>query len=83
MGQDDKAEYRFKKPLRTILMVVILTCICGVGVFANLQIMTPEEQSPFFSIGSFSRLGVFFLAMLCLVLLVARPLLKFVLAERK
>ena len=83
MSQDDKAEYRFKEPMRTILMVVILVFICGIGVFANLQIMTPEEQSPFFSLGSFTRLGVFFLAILCLFLLAARPLLKFVLAKRK
>ncbi|WP_065188864.1 hypothetical protein [Shewanella woodyi] len=83
MSQDDKTEYKYKEPLKTILMVVILMFVCGIGFFANLQIMTPDEQSPFFSFGEFSRLGVFFVAMLFLILFVARPLLKHVLAERK
>ncbi len=83
MGQDDKAEYKYKEPLRTILMVIILVFLSGIGLFANLKIMSPNEHSVFFSLGEFERLGVFILIMVSLIFLVAKPLLRLVLAQRK
>ncbi len=83
MSQGDKAEYKYKEPLRTILMVIILIFLSGIGIFANLKIMSPTEQSVFFSLGEFERLGVFIVIMVSLIFLVAKPLLRLVLVQRK
>ena len=83
LNEEEEIEFKYREPLNTILLIIILICTSASSLYIYFLITEPSENSIFYGLNQFYQLGVLFVFLLAFVLFVAKPVIRKILIKPK